>query len=315
MSKETVSGVHLAGLTVAILVLGSVSCGWPWGGEDFDTTTTTTMAPVAQKTLRIGLVPSQNPGARLEALDPLFVYLERKLNVRIEPSSAKDYSEFIQRMEESSYDIAFLGPFSYVQGHAKAGYTAVVRPVRYGGTSYRSMIIVKKGSGIRTLEDLRGKKFAFVDKKSTAGYLFPAALLLEHGIHPTRDLKSEFLNGHDNVVLNVLAGFSAAGACYKDARQIVIQSRPEVMDRTEILAETPDIPNEPIAVSAALKRDRADFVSSFVRAMVEIKSDPDSTAIFAGLKEGIEGYAEVQDSDYDVVRRAVEKLGPEAVGD
>lgn len=302
---------------VAFLPLGCDACD----AAPPTTSVATTAAPSASVVLKVGIVPSQNAVALVEKLGLLFTYLEEKVSqdfgqrIRLDAELATDYAEFIQRMQEKTYDVAFLGPFAYVQGHDKSGYTAIVRPIRHGDTTYRSMIIVKKGSGIRSLADLRGRTFAFADQKSTSGYLFPLGFLLDNGIDPTKDLRANFLNGHDNVVLNVLDGSYAAGACYKDARQAALRARPGDIDKLEILAETPEIPNEPVAVSSRLLTDRRDLVDALIRALTSLAQDTKSgPAVLASIGEGVEGYALVEDADYDVVRRYAEKLGPAVQG-
>lgn len=297
---------------VALLPMG---CG-AFGETQPASTVAATASPRAEVVLKVGIVPSQNAVALVEKLGPLFNYLEERISrdlgqrIGVNPELATDYAEFIQRMEEKSYDVAFLGPFSYVEGHDKSGYSAIVRPVRRGDTTYRSMIIVKRGSGIRTLADLRGRTFAFSDEKSTSGYLFPRGYLLENGIDSTRDLKVFFRGGHDNVVLNVLDGTDAAGACYKDAREAALRARPAEIENLVILAETPEIPNEPVAVSSRLLAERRDLVDALTRAMTTLAQDPDhGPRVLASIGEGVEGYATVEDADYDVVRRYAEKLG------
>ena len=42
---------------------------------------------------------------------------------------------------------------------------------------YKSEILVKKDSDIKSLKDLKGKKIALQDVTSTAGYTFPLATL------------------------------------------------------------------------------------------------------------------------------------------
>ena len=49
--------------------------------------------------------------------------------------------------------------------------------LRQGSKTYRSQVVVRADSGITSIDQLRGKKFAFVDPASASGFLFPNALL------------------------------------------------------------------------------------------------------------------------------------------
>src|SRR5258708_29761657 len=78
--------------------------------------------------------------------------------------------------------------------------------LRQGSKTYRSQIVVRADSGINSIEQLRGKKFAFVDPASASGFLFPNALLAGMGI----DYKSFFSDtifagGHDK---GIIAGYN-----------------------------------------------------------------------------------------------------------
>lgn len=87
---------------------------------------------------------------------------------------------------------------------------------------YKSEILVKKDSKIKSLKDLKGKKIALQDVTSTAGYTFPLATLKkETGINATKDMKIVNVKGHDQAVISLLNGDVDAAAVFQDARTIV----------------------------------------------------------------------------------------------
>jgi phosphonate transport system substrate-binding protein len=60
--------------------------------------------------------------------------------------------------------------------HSKLKLEVLVRPKDIDAIStYHGLLFVRKDSGIRTAKDMRRKRFAFVDKATTAGYLLPLA--------------------------------------------------------------------------------------------------------------------------------------------
>jgi len=65
---------------------------------------------------------------------------------------------------------------SLCPAHVKLGVDVLARPEGLDGAStYHGLIFVRKDSGIGSLEQMQGKRFAFVDKATTAGYLLPLA--------------------------------------------------------------------------------------------------------------------------------------------
>ncbi|EKD83897.1 MAG: hypothetical protein ACD_39C00383G0001, partial [uncultured bacterium] len=147
-------------------------------------------------------------------------YLTKKLGVKqTRLQTASDYAGIMNLLIKGEIDIAWLATMTSVEARNNPEIQLLVKPIRFGTTSYRGIIIARQDSGIRSLKDLKGKKFAWVEKESASGYTFPKALLLEAGINTEKDFsETAFLNKHDAVVLNVLLGKYDAGACYDDAR-------------------------------------------------------------------------------------------------
>lgn len=160
-----------------------------WGGE-----------AAAQKALRVGLIPSEDSRAMLAQSKDILEALEKNLGSKVEGFVATDYNGVIEAMRAKHVDVAYLGPFSYVLATTVTPVEAFViaETQKAGRTYYHSQIFTLKSSGIKTLDDLKGKNFAFVDPASTSGYAFPLAGLLKAGIEPKRDFKNVLFTGaHD----------------------------------------------------------------------------------------------------------------------
>lgn len=167
-----------------------------------------------------------------------------------------NYTEMIQAIRETRLELAWLGPLAYLEverdmaSHPNLRVVPIVKPSRYGKSEYVSEIIVRRDSGIDTLADLRGRRMAFVDTESTAGYLLAAAYLVKCGISPRDPLLSRqnFVNQYGNVVLSVLFGKYDAGAVFEGAPAMFLKGR-EIDRRQElkVLARSDPVPYEPIA--------------------------------------------------------------------
>jgi len=94
--------------------------------------------------------------------------------MQVKPFVAADYNGVIEALRSKRLDIAYLGPFSYVLGTTVAEIEAfaVAETKKAGRTFYHSQIIAHKDTGIKTVNDLRRKNFAFVDPRSTSGTVF-----------------------------------------------------------------------------------------------------------------------------------------------
>jgi phosphonate transport system substrate-binding protein len=126
----------------------------------------------------------------------------------------------------------------------------LLREWKKGVAEYHTVIIVRKDSGLKTLPDLAGRKFAFEDSGSTSGYLIPRVALEDAGLrlselpdprNPVADgaLGYSFAQGEINVVAWVNRGLADAGAISNldwmdpDTAPTVLKNELRVIHETE----------------------------------------------------------------------------------
>lgn len=164
-------------------------------------------------TLLFGIHPYLHATTLAERFAPLITYLEQHLEMAIELRVGKSYDEHLAAIEAGQIDFAYLGPASYVELLARgAVVTPLVKTVDAGQSSYRGVIFVRDDSGIKTLQDIKGKRFAFGDPRSTMSSLVPIKILERAGITLAMLEDYRHFNNHNNVALNVLSGNYDAGA-------------------------------------------------------------------------------------------------------
>jgi len=212
------------------------------------------------KELTVQFVPSQNADKLEAKAKPLEKLLSDKLGIPVKVSVSTNYNTIVEAMKSKKVDVGFLPPTAYTLAHDQKAADLLLQAQRYGvnkdGSSnkklvddYKSEILVKKNSGIKSLKDLKGKKIALQDVTSTAGYTFPLATLKkETGINATKDMKIVNVKGHDQAVISLLNGDVDAAAVFQDARTIVKKDQPNVFKDTKILKLTESIPNDTISV-------------------------------------------------------------------
>jgi phosphonate transport system substrate-binding protein len=240
---------------VAVLALGVGSFTPPAAGQ------------TSQTTLTLAFVPSQDSQRVLETGSILARMLEVATGYRVQATVPTSYVSTIEAMCAGRVDIAFLAPFAYVLAHEKCGADVRLVSVRAQLPFYKSQIIYRADLTVRNLNDLRGKRFAFVNPASASGYLFPAALLKKNGIDPDRFF-SQVLHagGHDRVVLAVYTGSVDAGATFgdevfSDARTTVARQYPDVNAKVKVLMYTDPIPNDTVSFRRGLSDEVKDKVT------------------------------------------------------
>lgn len=259
--------------------------------------------------VKMAFVPSQDTARVLTSGEKLGKMLEGKTGYTFQVSVPTSYAAVIEAMGAKKIDVAWLAPFSYVLAHKKIGAQVILTTTRFGSKSYRGQIIAHVDSGVNTLADLKGKKFAFVDPLSTSGYMYPKALLIQNGINPDKDLQAMMAGGHDKVVIAVYNKQADAGATYdggpSEARLRVKKTIPDVMEKTKIIAKTEPIPNDTVSLRKDLPPD---MVKKITDALLEIAKTDDGKKALKELYD-IDGLVPGADPDYDPIRKAVQALG------
>ena len=261
-------------------------------------------SPYSQQVLKLGRIPFTNSSTMVRKHNRFLEYLTEELGVKqVRLQTAPDYNSVLEMLIKGKIDIAWLASNISIEARSNPAVQLLVKPIRFGSDSYRGIIITRHDSGVRRLNDLKGKKFAWVEKESASGYIFPKALLLEAGINPETDFaEASFLGKHDAVVLNVLLGKYDAGACYDDARNTLRDK--EKMDELTILATTQDISNEPIVCRKSLPPD---LIEKIKKAFLDLnEKTPEGKEVLENLTD-VEGFVPAEYDDYDYIEK-VQKL-------
>ncbi len=159
--------------------------------------------------LVFGVIPVAGSSSMKENFGPITNYLSKSLGIQVEMKLAGDYTGIITGMQHNHIDFAYLGPKSYVEAAKRANAEALVVEVdgESGLPGYRGTIITKKGSNLKSLEDIKGKTWAFTSSQSTSGTLVPTVMFSKKGIDPKKYFsKVVYSGGHEASILSIKAG-------------------------------------------------------------------------------------------------------------
>ncbi len=144
---------------------------------------------------------------------PFLKYLAEATGRKFSIVFTADYEETIKNLGTGVTQFAFLGPVNCIRAKKlyATGCLAMGRNAK-GKQEYQAAIVVRAGSRLSSLVDLRGKSLAFGSRFSTQGYLIARYMLEEAGLE-LKDLSSyEFTGSHNNAMRAVLNGNFEAGA-------------------------------------------------------------------------------------------------------
>ncbi|MDA8422423.1 MAG: phosphate/phosphite/phosphonate ABC transporter substrate-binding protein [Nitrospiraceae bacterium] len=259
----------------------------------------------ASAEIRFGTLPRLSAAELQTMYAPLAGYLAKETGEKVSIVVPKTFDDFKRAVKAGKIDIGFANPLVYVQVKEKVD----VEPLALSsdvtsGTRLRGIIIVRKDSGINSLQDLRGKKISFMAKDSPAAYLFQVLLLSKAGLEIHKDFTVlPFAKRHDKIIKEVLDKTADAGAVREDEFEKMKDSAD--FSQLRIIGYTDYLPNWPAFATPKLNKATANKVRA---ALLKLKpNDPQNEKIL-GLAR-LTGFIPVADKEYDGLRAAAKVAG------
>ncbi len=273
----------------------------------------------AENPVKLHFVPSVDAKVIEENSKAFKEYLEKNTPYKFEITIPQSYVAVVEAFGTKRADVAAFNTFGYILAHEKYGVEAKMTVLRHGLATYQSQFIVKADSNIKKIEDLAGKKVAFVEPASTSGYLLPLKTLREKNIDPKETV---FAGKHDNVVSMVYTGQVDAGATFysppfkddkgvmqmEDARRLVLTQYPDVESKVVILTLSEPITNDPIVFRKDMPEE---MKTKIVDTMIAFVGTPAGKDAFKAIY-GITDVKRATDADYDVARAMLKSSGKSA---
>jgi len=193
-----------------------------------------------RRVLRISAIPDEAPTELQRKFTPLGEYLSRGLGMDVKFVPVTDYAATVEGLAGGHLDMVWYGGFTFVQARRRTG-TAIPLVQREEDAHFHSKFIARAGSGIKTLQDLKGKTLAFGSESSTSGHLMPRYFLMKQGVDPNRDLaRYAFSGAHDATAKWVESGKVDAGALNESVWKKLVDERKVDTSKVEVFYTTPD---------------------------------------------------------------------------
>ncbi len=192
----------------------------------------------AAETLRVSAIPDEAPTELLRKFKPLGAYLEQQLGMKVEFVPVADYPAVVEALATDRLDMAWLGGFTFVQVNLKTG-NAMPLVQREQDAAFTSTFI-SADPQIKSLQDLKGKTFAFGSISSTSGSLMPRYFMLQDGIKPESYFSRVAYSGaHDATAAWVQAGKVDAGVLNSSVWDKLVKSGKVDTSKVKVFATTP----------------------------------------------------------------------------
>lgn len=243
--------------------------------------------PAFADTLSFGIVPQQSAKKLAKLWTPIFKHLSNKTGTTIRFATANNIPTFEERVRSGQYDIAYMNPYHYTVFSQKPGYDAIARQKN---KRIKGIVVVKKDSEIKSLEELDKQKLAFPSPAAFAASVLPRAKMEQDGM----EIEPKYVSSHDSVYLSVSKGFFVAGG---GVMRTFNNTAPEVREKLRVLWTTPTYTPHAIAVHPRVKPET---VAKLKQALLEMNTDPEGQRLLKTIN--FKGIELAQNADWDDVR-------------
>ncbi|MFQ5437243.1 MAG: phosphate/phosphite/phosphonate ABC transporter substrate-binding protein [Paracoccaceae bacterium] len=156
-------------------------------------------------TLIFAYTPVEDPAVYKTAWSDFLAHLEKETGKNIVFFPVQSNAAQIEAMRSGRLHIAGFNTGSNPLAVNCAGFRPfTIMASKNGHFGYEMEIITYPGSGITSVEDIKGKQLAFTSPTSNSGFKAPSAILkADYDLVPERDFAPVFSGKHDNSILGV----------------------------------------------------------------------------------------------------------------
>ncbi len=260
----------------------------------------------ARAPIRIAVAPVLSPRESFRLYASLMDYVAGRLDRPVEMLQRPTYSEINDLVRYGHADVAFVCDYAYILGQRDFGMEILVVPQVMGRLTYHSLLIVPAASEARSLEDLRGRSFAFSDPLSSSGWLYPAYLLQLRGERPERFFaRTVFTYSHDNTIRAVADRFVDGGAVDSLVYEFMAARAGDLAPRLRVIGRSPPWGNPPVVVHPRIDPALRERLREIFLGMGD---DPAARPLLRDLM--IDRFVRLDDGYYADVRRMASRIRP-----
>jgi len=251
--------------------------------------------------LRVGMIPDAGAtAASVTEKAPLKAYLTKALGHEVELVIPTNYNATVEAMANGSLDFAYFGGLTYVKAHTQFGVVPLVQ--RTSDLQFHSLFITGANSSVHSLQDLKGKNFAFGDINSTSGHLMPYLELKQAGINADTDLKFRYTGSHPATAKAVESGAADAGALDETVYNSLIADGKLDKTKVRVFYTTKPFVDYVWAARKEIDKSRQE---KFAQAFLRLKEGQDDEVL--KILRG-KSFVRANDDEYSVLKSVAQEL-------
>lgn len=258
----------------------------------------------AEDELRLGVFPRRNAKTTVQYFKPLAEYLSQHLGVKVKVETAKNFKEFWKGVSQKKYDIVHYNQRHYIESNNQYGYEVFAKNEEYGSTTIAGAFVVRKDSGINSLQDLKGKKILFGGgKKAMISYVVNTVMLRRAGLTPNEYIEAFAKNPPNATIATFHRYADAAGVGDVGLKIPILASKGVDVAQLKLIGVSEPLPHLPWAVKGELP---ASLKQKIQQLLVDLSQSQKGRNILQQAE--ITGLHKATDAEYDIHRKILREV-------
>jgi phosphonate transport system substrate-binding protein len=259
----------------------------------------------AQSVLRVAMAPDISLADQAARFEPLGQFLEKRFKMRVKWVSVASEAFAVRALLNREADLVWLNGLSYVQASARSGDKVALLVQREEDQKARSVFITAANSGIRKLQDLKGRTLSLGPVSSTSDHLMPRSALVAARLRPDADLKPFSLAANAPAIAAAVAsGKADAGAMSQESWDKLVADKQVDPAAVKVFFTTPTYTDHTWATLSDMNENSRRAIAG---GFLVLEAVGGGRAILK--QQGAHRFVEARASGYDTVRAAAAEAG------
>jgi len=263
--------------------------------------------PDATAVYSFAVHPLHNPVRLNEVFNPLMTYLTAQVpDARFRLEASRNYAHYNQKIDAERPDFLLPNPYQTLRA-LDHGYNVIAK--MGDDEHFRGIILVRRDSGIDSVDDLRGGSISYPAPTALAATMMPQYFLYEHGLDVRAEVDNRYVGSQESAILNVFLGETDAGATWPPPWRALAAERPELAEVLEVRWQTEPLPNNSVMAHERVDDEVARQVATLLD---RLHRQPEGTPILEPME--LSHFELADDDDYspvvDFVQQFEQRIGP-----
>ena len=258
----------------------------------------------------IGIVSNSfgvDPTTVYEACRPFCIYITKKSGIMTDFIIYPDMEAFKTGLDTGKINFGIGSNIDYLHLKKEKDITPLVKGYKGGVSTYKAVILVRNDSGINSVDDLKGKKFAFSSQESAHGYLYPSLLVKNTYNKSLDEFFGEIIKTQkdcDNI-LSVYYKKADVASVPTPSFDLMATLKPLLKRKLKVIATSKPYCYSPVFYYRKNIKNQS-TIDTFNNAVLNMHMDPDGSQVLMLMK--LSKLVPAVDADYDNLRNLHNQL-------